>query len=235
MATYASTFATIKDAVIKKLRLDSTLDDTRVGEWVNQVYATAAIDTKFFESSTAGAALAAAATSQTLPAAIIELEFVTAAYGGQTVLMREVAFHRILALRQQVASAGSSGPPWLYSLRKTSVEFWPAALGTEVLTYYGATLPDILTGTAAPAIPEPFASKLLEYGALVYGAEWKKDPLLDEYRQQYAMWKAQFETYMNRAGGALPKAFEVWGVTTPYIPHDPSSDWNLTGYASPWP
>lgn len=45
MTTYASTFATIKDAVIKKLRLDATLDDTRVGEWINQVYATAAIDT----------------------------------------------------------------------------------------------------------------------------------------------------------------------------------------------
>ena len=34
---------------------------------------------------------------------------------------------------------------------------------------------------------------------------------------------------------AHPLRDEVWGVSTPWIPHDPSSDWNMTGYVSPWP
>lgn len=230
MPVYAANVTAIEDAVIAKLRLDATADRAKVTSWVNATLCKVAVETRCFTGSTAGSALAAAATSQALPAAIIELEYITAAYGGQSVLLREApSYERILAARQQ---PGASGPPWSYYLRNGTVELWPAAAGGEILTYHGANMPSsIATTETAPApMVEPF-SKLLEFGALVEGAEFKKDPLLGEFQQQYASWFGRFQAFLNRRGGAYPAAFQVRGTETNFVPRDPSADWNST---NPW-
>ena len=44
---FPSTFLDIQNAVINKLRLDSTNDLSKVKDWINQVYYEACIETNF--------------------------------------------------------------------------------------------------------------------------------------------------------------------------------------------
>lgn len=223
MTVYAATAGTIRTSVIKKLRLDTTDDAAKVLEWLNQVSCQVAIESRYLSGSSAGSALAAAASSQALPATLVELEYIVCSYGGQTTLLAEKDYREILELRQ--GATASAGPPTVYALRKGTVELWPSAVGSEVLTYYGATLPDVLTADAdIPPYPEPFNSKLLEYGALAQGAEYKNDPHLSDYQQLYQLWMNRFLAFLTRRQGRYPRSFATWTGGMGYIPHDPSTD-----------
>lgn len=233
MTAYSSTFQDAQGEVMDKLRLDTTADLTKTKAWLNQILLDIAVTSRYFSGSAAGAALAAAAASQALPATLVELEYVTVTYGGQTAYMTPIGFDKLLML--QVTA--SSGPPTFYTLRKGTVNFWPAAAGGEVLTYYGATLPDAMSANSdVSGLPEPYATKLLVYGACIEAADFKNDMRLYFYYQNaYAAWKASFQAYLNTRMTQAARAFPVYGpdgrpFSSPYLPHDVSSDFYVTGF-----
>lgn len=236
MTAFSSTFQDIQNEVIDKLRLDASADLARVKGYINQVLADVAARTRYFSGSAAGAALTAAATSQALPATLIELEYVTCAFGGQTIVMQAKPFSEILMLR---APTSGSGPPVFYCLRKGTIEFWPAAQGGEILTYYGATMPDALSANSdVSGLPEPHNSVLLSLGACIEAADFKNDPKLYFYYQQaYQQAMGEFFAYLNMRVTQEGRAFPIYGPDgrpfgVPFVPHDPSSDWFVTGWRS---
>ena len=235
MASYASTFSSIKTAVAEKLRMADTGDDARIGTWVNQALCRVAVDTHWFMGSVDGAALAAGASSQALPTTLVELEQISLVFGGQPYYLFPTEFDQILMLRSR---GPSSGPPRYYCLRKNTVELWPSAAGGEVLSYYGAILPDpLLTApTDVPGLPEPYAAKLLEYGACLEAADFKKDVyLFFHYTPKYQEWLSGFQAFCNRRITRASMQVPVYGpdgrpFDVAYVPHDRSSDWYTTGW-----
>lgn len=227
MAAYASTFQSIQNSVIAKLRLDATNDLGKVKDWINQGLARVAVDTCYFSASSAGSALTAGDTSQALPSALFDCEYVTCVYGGQSSTLSQRTFEQILHLRENGTSVG---PPTVYYLRKNTVEFWPSAAGGEVLTYYGAGLPDALSGnTDVAGLPEPYAAKLIEYAACVEAADFKRDPqLFAFYTASYQQWLGAFFAFLNRRRGKGSQAVPVLDADgrpfgMPWVPHDPST------------
>ncbi len=230
MASYASSFLSVQNSVISKLRLDATDDLARVKEYINQVYTQVAVETRCLVTS-ATAALTQDTASYTMPVGVLHIQELTLNDSGGQVYppLVESTLDRILRLRRFNTAVG---PPRYYTLAGLNqLEFWPSARSTDVLTFWYTYLPDELTGDDdVSELPEPFGSKLLEYGALVQGAEFAKDPLLPEFQQLYSGWLASFQRFLNRRGGNQPGAFEVWGITNSWGPVDRSSDWGLTGW-----
>lgn len=235
MTSYASTFQDAQNAVIDALRLDPVADLPRVKAWLNRTLLDVAVQSKFFSGSAAGAALTAAAANQALPAALVELEYVTCAFGGQTKLMQSVYYDKLLMLRE--ASTAATGPPTVYCLRKSTVEFWPNAAGGEVPTYYGGTLPDLMSANSdVSGLPEPFATQLLVAGACIPAADFKNDPrIYTFYQGEYQQWMAQFLAFLNARVTDSSRGWPIYGPDgrpfgTPFLPHDPSSDFYVTGF-----
>lgn len=221
MTAYARIFSDLYGDVITKAHLDASADLTRTKEWLNQALSDAAVRSKYFTGSSAGTALAAAATSQALPSAIIEVDAISCTYAGLAPTLAEVSFQELL----QARGGGSvSGPPRLYALRQATVEFWPAAAGSEVLTYYGAVYPDELSGASDTIpLPEPFGN-VLTYGALVQAGEFKKDPVLPTWVQQQQYWLTRFLAFSARRGGAGPYRVGVRGAGGGFVFPNPSTD-----------
>lgn len=224
---FPSTRVDIRTMVENGVRLLDADDAEKINDWINLAYAEAAEAVKWFEGSSAGAALAAGATNQAIPATILEVEDVTCTYGGISPPLRQLSWEELLYQRQY-GSAG--GPPMFYCVRKANVEFWPNAQGSEILTYYGSMLPSsyLANDSDVPDFPEPFATNLLYYGACVKAAEFKNDLLqLGGFQQSYAQWMAKFQAFLNKREGTGSLAFPVYpgppGAGAP--PHDRSSDW----------
>ena len=225
---FPSQFSDLYGSVIDKGRLNATNDLAKAKQYVNRAYADVALVSKYWEGSSVGAALAAAATSQSIPASIIELEDVTMSYAGIQPPMRELTWEQLL--NKRAYTLAGQGPPQAYAVRKATVEFWPSAQGGEILTYYGSTQPPAwLSGdTDVPDIPEPFATSLLEYGALVQVGEFKNDLLmLGEYQQSYGSWLSKFMKFVQTRQGTDARSFEVRAGRSMLLPHDPSSDWYM--------
>lgn len=229
MTIYAATCTTATAEVVDKLRLDAAEDASRVSDWLQQTLLNVAMVTRYFAGSATGAALAAGATSQALDSTLIDVEYITCAFGGQTVEMQPATFDKILQLRSAGGTA-ASGPPYYYCLRKNTVEFAPNAAGGEVLTYYGATFPIVWTGSAVSGLPEPFGSKLLIYGACVEAADFKNDARLYTYYQgAYQAWLGSFLAFLNRRGTEQGRSWPIHGPNgRPFghvwRPHDVSTD-----------
>ena len=103
-------------------------------------------------------------------------------------------------------------------------EVYPTPQSADVITIYYVAQPTALSADAdVPILPEPYASKLLEYGALAEAADFKGDPAEGEYRQLYQMWRGKFIEHLNRAKGGTPEAFEFYPENS-FPPHDPSVD-----------
>jgi hypothetical protein len=227
-----STFVTIQNNVIAKVRLDPVNDLAKVKDWVNQTYMQVATETRCFQSI-ATSTLSAGVSSYTLDASILQIELITCTQvGGQSWFpLAEAQLDEILNL--QAVSPTGTGPPRRYCLVPLStLMVWPTPGEADTLTFYYTTLPTALSADSdLPAIPEPYASKLLEFGALIQAAEFKRDlMMLGDFQQQYAVWLAAFQRYVNRKAGAYPESFPSWTGNRRYGPHDPSTD--LPDYAA---
>jgi len=235
MAPYTSTFVDCQNSVIDKLRLDPVLDRARSREWINQYNVDVALQTRYFSGAAAGAPLSRNATSQMLPITLLELGQVSSSSGGQTLAMQPVSFDTILQRRAQVG--GGLGQPQYYSLQKNLVEFWPAASGGETLTYYGQTVPDeMIADTDVSGLPDPFAINLLVFGACIEAADFKSDvKLYFFYQQAYQAWLGKFQAFLNRRVTQSSRFIPTVGPdgwpfdTAGWLPHDPSSDFYVTG------
>lgn len=225
-----SSFLTIQTAVAAKLHLTLADDGPKIKDWINQTYADVAAETRCFQqtaTSTLVAPVSPLNSSFTLDAAVLHIELLTVTpVGGQTWFpLKECQLDEILNYR--ALSSAATGPSTRYALiGLNQLELWPNARTGDVLTTWYSYLPTYLSAdTDVPAIPEPFGSKLLEYGACAQGAELKRDILmLGDYQSQQQSWMQAFQRYLNRKGGAYPAAFPTWTRLNPFAPHDPSTD-----------
>lgn len=203
---FPGTFQDIQNAVIAKARLDATADLAKVKDWINQVYAQVCVETEFVRASTTSA-LSANNTTVALPAGVIRLAGIRVqpAAGSYGFPMRMVKLEKLLALR---ATGAAAATPTHYTLAQSTVEFFPAAVGGETVQFWFSKLPTALSANGdTPVIDEPFASKLLEYGALVEALDYMKD-FISSYtiRQVYNEWMGQFRDHLARREGAGRKA-----------------------------
>lgn len=215
--SFPSDFQTIQNAVLAKGRLDTTDDLAKVKDWINQAYYEACIETDFYDSSSAATALAANATNVAVPSALVVVDYVVPTGTDGTVWgpMEMVPFQLLLEARAYSGNAAPwTGAPSRYAWSSggsPSIEIWPAANGGEILTFYGSRLPTALSANGdLPIIPEPYASKILEYGALVNAAEFKKDSLvLSEFYTQYQNWIMAFRGFLNTRRGKRVESFFI--------------------------
>ena len=223
---FPATFASIKDSVIAKLRLDATADDTRVGDWINQVYADVCVDTEAIQTASTMDLTANSAT-YTLPSAAIRIKwmFVTPAGGTQSMALEPITMEQILRWRMFGGSQGSTGSVQYYALSGNDlIDFYPTPATADTITMYYVKLPEAMANaTDVPEISEPYASKLLEYGALAEGADFKRDPNEQQYRALYASWMQRFRIHLHRKEGGVAKQFNVYD-SFPTVPNDNSKD-----------
>ena len=214
---FPSDFLTIQNAVIQKGRLDAQLDVNKVKDWINQVYYQACIETNFYESSSA---LSGPLNSQdshvAVPSACVKIEYIvpTGTDGSNWPTMEECQFQEILDNRAWQGGTIPLGAPSRYAFRSgqaPTIEFYPNAAGGETLTFYGLFLPPVLSADADhPIFPEPYASKVLEYGSLVQSSEFKKDLFfLNTYQQEWQDWLARLRAFNNQRPGSIPGQLRV--------------------------
>jgi hypothetical protein len=229
--SFPATYLDIQTSVAQKLRMNLTDDGDKIRGYIATTYAEVAAETRCFQrtgtTTMAAPVPPAIYTSCTLDPSVLHIELLTVTQDGGTAWfpLKECQLDEILNYRA-VASA-SGGPPTRYALiGLNQIELWPNARTGDVLTTWYSYLPTPLSDdTDVPAIPEPYASNLLEYGACVQGAEFKRDiMMLGDFQSQYAQALQNFQKYLNRKAGAYPGAFPTWTRMNPFAPHDPSTD-----------
>lgn len=225
---YPSTFADLKAAVIAKTRLDSTADATRVADWINQVYAQVCIETECLQQA-ATMTLAANSATYTVPASVVRMKRVViqptgGSYGPP---LEQVGLDEILWRRNaNGSSAVANGTATMFALvGMNQLELWPTPAGADSLEMFYVYQPTALSGaTDVPAIPEPYASKVLEYGALAEAADFTADIIGKfDYRQMYQIWLGKFQTHMSRRSGSQTGQLAIHRRFTG-LPHDNSAD-----------
>lgn len=216
--SFPATFASLQEQVVQKGRLDELADLDKVQDWINNAYFTACIETDFYESSSVDAPLDVNATSVAVPDSIVKIEYIVPTGSDGTVWgpMQEVLFDDLLEVRAWQGGVISTGAPTRYAFRSSAsptIEFWPTALGGEVLTFYGLSLPTPLASDDdLPIFPEPY-SKVIEYGALIHASEFKKDLLmLQTFQAGYEDWLERFRAFNNVRAGAQTMQFKVAGT-----------------------
>lgn len=230
---YPSTFLDIQNAVIAKARLDSSQDLDKVKDWINQTYAEVVVDT---EALPAGATmtLVAGTSSYTFPADVARLRQMVVQPAGGTQFdapMTRTTLDEILQRRRLGGDTSTSGQrPFLYALLGINeFEVWPTPAAADVITIYYTAFPTALSADGdVPILEEPYASRLLEYGALVQAGDYKGDPALPDWERQFEAWKARYADHLRRRAGLVPAQFHQWGDGS-----GPDADTIVT-YAGGW-
>jgi hypothetical protein len=217
LMAYPSTFADLQTAVLWKGKLDDQIDTQRIKDWINQAYYQACVETEFYETSATATALGPNQTTVTVPASLVGVDYIipTGVAGDVWGPMVMVTFEEIL--EQRAYNAGvtyTTGAPTRYAYRSSgtpTIEVWPNPNGGETLTFYGFSLPTPLSAAGdIPIIPEPYATKVLEYGALVQAAEQKRDIfILDYFQQSYVDWMGRLRGLENTRVGNKTQQFRV--------------------------
>lgn len=222
----------MQNAVIKKARLNSTNDLSSVKDWLNQVYADVCIELEANVDQTT-ATLTANTSSydlSTLASAVVRIKqmYVTSA-SVQYAPLQLVTLDQILTWQQAGGgNAVANGVSRYYSLTGLNrIDFYPTPQAADTLTIWYVKQPTALSGnTDLTILPEPYASKVLEYGALAEAADFKGDPSEQEYRQLFEVWKQRLKAHMTRRASGQPGQFNVFPAKV-FPPHDPSTDTGL--------
>jgi len=210
--SFQPTLADIRNQVMLKLRLDPE-DTTIATYWIQQAYADVAQQTGFLQDTTTAYGLGTGDNSFDLPCAVAWIRHITMVYpdGTRSRPAQQVRSEEILVKRSIDTSSASLQDGVLYALTgQFSAIFWPLAVNGQQVEILHSELPDELADGDAPLIAEPYGSKLLEYGALVEGAKFKKDPLMTDFEFSYRMWVDRYVAWLNRRRGGSSTAFEVW-------------------------
>lgn len=226
---YPSTFADIQTAVINKARLDSTADAQKVKDWINQSYADLCVETEALQREDT-ITLTANAASYVVPSAVVRINKIVIRQSNQTQYGPPLTLTTIGDILERRQSDGgtpvTNGTATHYALvGQDELELWPTPSSTDTLLIYYVKQPTALSGsTDQPGIPEPYASKCLEYGALVDAYDYIKDFISkNQAEQTYAIWKAKYRQHLRkrRGSGTLQLHDGTYG---PAVPHDPSTD-----------
>jgi hypothetical protein len=214
MAAYQGSYGSITATVISKLRLDAAQDTPEVREAINLAYQQVVQETGCLQQ-TGVAAMADGVSSYDLPAQVawIRSVWITYSDGSFTDPLQQVTLEQIGEQRRTSAAAGQELTRPIYALAgQNQIEVWPTAGLEQSMTFVYVYLPEALVDNAdVPVIMEPYGSKLLEYGALVELARFKKDPLLSDYEAAYQTWMARFQLWLNRRQGSSARTFRIGG------------------------
>lgn len=165
--------------------------------------------------------------SYTLSSTVVRVKGIYVTSGGvQYQPLEPISLERMLELRQGSPASSQGGSLRYYTLVGLSqFELYPTPTGSETLTIYYVRQPTALSANGdIPEIPEPFASKLIEYGALAEAADFKRETdFLQNYQQRYLEWIGKFRAHLGRKRGGVPEQMLIYG-TPGYTPHDPSTD-----------
>jgi hypothetical protein len=218
---FPGTFLSIQDAVIAKLRLNATNDRPKAKDWINQAYAQVCIEEEITQTSST-APLTPNVGSYTLTASIARVKEIVAAavsapssYGPP---LQAVSLDEINMLRQSASTTPtSSSTVAKYAMvGLNQLELWPTPANADVLLIYYVYFPTPLTADSdVPVLQEPWGSKILEYGALVEGAQLQKDPDLMYFENKYTDWLRRMRRHMNRRPGGPVQ--QLWLSRTPAL------------------
>lgn len=215
MSAYQGDFAAIVASVTAKLRLESA-DADQVKEAVNLAYQEAVQATGCLQTSGV-ATLTEDVASYDLPASVAWIKLLTISYadGSFSDPLQQVPLQGLLEQRRATVASSDQVVVPIYSLAgQNQIELWPTPGAGQSMTLWYVYLPDELTADGdEPAILEPYGSKLLEYGALVELARFKKDPLLGDLEAAYQVWLARFQVWLNRREGQSGATIRVRGAT----------------------
>src|SRR5262245_5900067 len=227
MAAYAGTLASITASVIAKLRLDATQDTADVHEAVNLAYQQVVQETGALQRA-ASAATTADVESYTLPPQVAWIRSLWIIYpdGTFTDPLQQVTLEQIQEQRRATAASGQQVVRPIYALAgQNQIELWPTPTAGQSLMFVFVYLPEQLTAdTDVPLLMEPYGSKLLEYGALVELARFKKDPLLQDYEAAYQTWMTRFQLWLSRREGSSARTFRIGGTSSGIRLADRSAD-----------
>lgn len=197
-------------------------------DWINQAYARAVVETEanqVFATMTCTANTA----SYTLPSGVARIKQMTtllAGTTGYTAPIRQVSLEKILSMRQSSGTSAVTGTITHYALNGISdLEVYPTPTTADTINIFYVALPTALSAnTDVPILPEPYASKVLEYGALVEAADFVKDPFgYLAYAQTLEEWMSRLRLDLNRRRGGQTEQFDVVPYRS-FPPHDPSVD-----------
>jgi len=234
---FPSTFLDLQRSVIAKARLDADADAAsgpdlqKAKDWINQAYAQVCVETET-NQGLGTAVLSPGATTYQLPPEILRIRAMLLQTAGSTTYgppMEETTLDDILTLRQGDSASSGTGPS-RYALAGLNVlDLWPTPASEDTLLFYYVGPPTALSATSdIPVLQEPYASKLIEYGALAEAADYLKDPDVDKYRALYDMWMKKFRTHLARRAGSHVRSIPTGRPMV--TPHDPSTD--VRGYWS---
>jgi hypothetical protein len=227
---FPSTFADLQAAVIAKTRLDpnNAADVSKVKDWINQTYSRVCLETEAIQASTTQT-LTPNVNQYALSATIQRMKYMVAQQAGQTFYgppLRLTSLDEIL-WRRKSSGGGviTNGTATHYAFSAPNfIDVWPTPGAADTLLIYYVAAPPVLTnGTDVPQIDEPYASKLLEYGALMEAADYIKDVMSSYiYPQTFTDWLMRFRQHLSRSQGTQSLDFRLPAGN--WLPHDNSTD-----------
>jgi hypothetical protein len=211
---FPSTFLDIQTAVLQKARLDPALDGQRIKDWINQTYTRVCVETEAIVS-TAVMGCTSGAYSYTLPAQVARAkQMQVRPYGSASLnapLIRTTLDE--LMQRRQAGGDAPSGQASHYALLGISdFELWPTPAAADAILVYFVEFPAPLAANSdRPLLEEPYASKLLEFGALVDAGDFNGDPSTQSWQSDFDTWMGRYTAHLDRKQGVIPGQFHQWG------------------------
>lgn len=204
MPPYAGTMGAVRTAVVDRLKLDASADATRVLEWINLAYTQVVQETGCL--MTCGTvALIDGESSYEFPPDVhwvkaIHYALDDGTIGRISVPLTLVSLDEVLRRRRQDLTPHPDPADPVYAvLGQNRFEIWPEPVNGSLLRFWYVYMPPALVNNSDTfLIKEPYGSKLLELGACVEGAKFKKDPLLQSYQQEYTEWMRRFQGWLNK-------------------------------------
>ena len=216
---FPSSFLDLQQAVLQKARLDPVLDTQRVKDWLNQVYSRVCVETEAIVA-TATMGVVAGAYSYTFPAQIARSKQLQLRPYGSTTLnapLVRTTLDELLQRRQAGGDSQLASPTHYALLGIGDFELWPTPAAADTILIWHVQFPaPLVADTDKPVLEEPYASKLLEYGALVDAGDFNGDPSTAEWQQDLDTWMARYQERLNHKAGIIPGQFHQWG--DPWVP-----------------
>jgi hypothetical protein len=224
---FPSTFLDIQDEVIARVRLDPSVDRSRVKDWINGVYAEVCVETEAVQENSQ-MSLTAGQSTYTMASTVIRVKqmYVTAAGSGQSRPLVPTSLEQILEWSAaNGANTTSQGQVTHFACWGVAdITFYPTPTAADVITVYYVTLPTFLSGDGdLSVLTEPYASNCLTEGAAYQAAKFLKDPDALLYRQEYDASLKAFRGNLSRRNGSMTRQFRLTRGDR-VTPHDPSTD-----------
>jgi hypothetical protein len=222
---FPSTFLDLQNAVLQKARLDPVLDGQRVKDWINQTYSRVCLETEA-TVATATMNVSAGAYSYTFPVQVARCKQLQLRPYGTTTLNAPLVRTTLDELLQRRQAGGDSqlAQPTHYALLGINdFELWPTPAAADTILFWFVQFPTPLAANAdVPLLEEPYASKLLEYGALSDAGDFNGDPSTIEWDNAFSDWFTRYQTHLERKQGVIPGQFHQWGDPWAASGYDPA-------------